>query len=111
VPRVAGVVLVLGALDPHGRLRKEIGAVDVIPVCVRNDHVGHRVGLDAGRLDRGRGSTKVPRLPLIEELLPVEARIDEHGAPVRSFQQPHHHRNVDRARSIRARDESRNGKR
>jgi len=50
------------------------------------------------------------RLPRVEEFLAIEAGIHEHVAPAWSLQQPYHHRDVDRARRVGARDQLMNGK-
>ena len=61
---------------------------------------------DAGRSHRVRRAPEVAHLPALDERLPVEPRVDEHGAPVVAFQQPHHHRDVRPARAIGAGDEA-----
>ena len=72
---------------------------------VRDDHVGHGVGRDAESLERLGGTHEVGRLPGIEELLAVEARVHQHAAPRGVAQEPEHHRDVELARGVRPRDQ------
>jgi hypothetical protein len=111
VPRLAGVITVLLSLDPDRRVGKKIRTIDMVPVRVRNDDVGDGFRIDACCGDGDSRGAVVTRLPLVDELLTVEAGVDEHDPAVRALQQPDHHRNVEAARAIRAGHEPGHGKR
>src|SRR5687768_1342584 len=67
VPRLAGVVAVLIALDPDGCPRKQVDAADVVPVRMGDDDVGDVAGVDARSLDGSGRRTESLYLPLPNE--------------------------------------------
>src|SRR5437867_6758191 len=71
--RVVGVMLHLLSLQPDACTRKEIGAVEMIPVDVRDDDVGDVLGPDTERRERGTGTHEPGGLPSVQKLVAVEA--------------------------------------
>ena len=74
VPRFSRVVLVLFALHPDRCLWKKVGAIDVIPMRVRDDDVG-----DPLRRDSGRGDHIVLRTRLAPAGEAVVLEVEDNG--------------------------------
>src|SRR6185437_11977931 len=63
-----GVMFELLALDPDARLGKEIDAVEVIPVDVRDDDVAHVFRLHTGALHGFARWNEIRRMPPIQKI-------------------------------------------
>jgi hypothetical protein len=73
-------------------------------VHVGDDHIGDVFGLDADAADGFGGLDEIGDVPLFEELVAVEAGVDQDVA-VSGADQPHHHGDIERTRGIGARYE------
>src|SRR5207248_7131637 len=108
LPRLPRVVPVLILLDVDPRLGKQVAAAHVIPVRVRDDHLGDVGRLDAEAAHRLGGFGEIPRLPFLEELLPMEPRIEEDDVPAAAHH-PDEHGDVELAILVRAAHQRRDG--
>ena len=105
------MMLELLALNPDARLRKEIDAVEMIPMHVRDDDVRDVFRLHARARDRFTRRHEVGRIPACHEAVAVKAGIHEHVATVGTLDEPDHHRDVESAAGVGAGDEPGHAKR
>src|SRR5262249_5300477 len=101
-PGLLRVVRVLLFLDPDLRLRKHVGAIDVVRVHVREYHARDLVGLDSQALKSLIRPREIGDAEALENLLPIEARIDQDCPTGGAFQHPEGHREVDRPSRVGA---------
>ena len=100
-------MLELLALNPDARLRKEIDAVEMIPMHVRDDDVRDVLRLHPARATASLGGMKSGRLPARDQAVAMKPGVDEHVAAVGTLEQPDHHRDVEAPARIGAGDEAR----
>src|SRR6266481_3368428 len=105
LPGLAGVINVFVLLQPDARMGKQVHAVGVVPMHVGDHHVGDVLwfygGRDAGLSYGIRGVEVTINLPVLEELWPVKAGVNQNDVPV-AADQPDRHGEIELALRISA---------
>jgi len=100
-PSFASVVLEFVFLDPDAGVGKEVGAIGMVPVNVRDDDVGDLGGFETERREGSGRFNEVGNLEALEELRVVEAAVHQYVVAV-AAEEPESRGDVEVARVVRA---------
>ena len=100
-------MLVFVALNPDFGVWEEVGTVEVVPVDVRHDEVCHLFRPHTRARDGSARLDVIRRLPSLNEVRAMKARVEKHIPAIRTSDQPDHHGDIEATTRVGAGDEAR----